>query len=72
MQQISGLPIILQALDTVSRDLEWQLIMAQKNANNGIATVISHARFFEYFHENSKNCIWLGRFPTATGDTKDD
>lgn len=62
----------MQALDTVSRDLEWQLIMAQKNANNGIATVISHARFFEYFHENSKNCIWLGRFPTATGDTKGD
>jgi surface carbohydrate biosynthesis protein len=65
--------ILLFPIDTVSRELEWQLIMALESSKDfGTTSIIGHKSFIEQVHRKSANCIWVGRLGTNHGTSKKD
>lgn len=72
MFKINNMPIIIQPIDNIERDLDWKLVFAAENAKNGMSTIICHAAVLNFFIEKSNKAIWLGRFPTASGTTLSD
>lgn len=61
--------IVLQAIDSPRRDLEWRLHIAQKLSTKGISSVIGNMREINHILEKSQNCIYFGRLPGNTGRT---
>ena len=65
--------ILLFPIDTVSRELEWQLIVALESAKKfGTMAVIGHKYFLRGIHKNSSNCICIGRLGSPHGSTEGD
>lgn len=64
--------IVLQAVDSPRRDMEWRLFVAAKLAARGISSVIGSKSAIRSIHARSKNCIFLGRLDSNTGRTSYD
>ena len=65
--------ILLFPIDTVTRELEWQLFIALEAARKFETTsIIGHKYVITQVHKNSKNCVWLGRLSTNHGRGKID
>lgn len=64
--------IVLHAVDSPRRDMEWRIYMAAKLAERGISSVIGPKSAIRALHARSKNCIFLGRLDSNTGRTKPD
>ena len=59
-------------LDSPKRDLEHKVVLASVLAKHGVFSVIGMGGFVRRVHQYSRNCIWLGRFPSHDGMTKSD
>lgn len=70
--KISSSPIVFFPIDTVSREFEWQLILAFKLKKLGYTSFIGKSDVIRNIHKNSENSIWFGRFGSATGKNKTD
>lgn len=64
--------IVLQAVDSPRRDMEWRLFMAAKLAERGISSIIGSKSAIRSIHARSNNCIFLGRLDSNTGRTSSD
>jgi surface carbohydrate biosynthesis protein len=64
--------IVLQAVDSPRRDMEWRLFMAAKLAERGISSVIGSKSAIRSIHARSKDCIFLGRLDSNTGRASSD
>lgn len=58
---------VLFPIDTVSRELEWQLLLSCKLSMYGYNSVIGHKQFIREIHKSSNNCIWFGRLGQNEG-----
>lgn len=64
--------IALFPIDTTSRELEWQLILASRLVDLGWKCIIGHKQIIVKIHEKSQNCLWFGRLPSDTGRRTND
>lgn len=64
--------IVLHAVDSPRRDMEWRLFLAAKLAERGITSIIGSKSAIRAIHARSKNCVFLGRLDSNTGRTKPD
>ncbi len=64
--------IVLQAIDSPRRDLEWRVYVAYKLSTEGISSIIGNMREINHILEKSENCIYFGRLPGNTGRTEFD
>lgn len=64
--------IVFHSIDSPRRELEWRLFVAIKLAEKGFTNIIGSKTEIEYLHENSRNCVFLGRLNSVTGRTKSD
>ena len=70
--KITNPKIVFFPIDTVMRELEWQLVMACHLSKLGIVSVIGHKKFIQHAHTKSQNCVWFGRLGTNNGRGKGD
>jgi surface carbohydrate biosynthesis protein len=61
--------IVLQAIDSPRRDLEWRLYVAYQLSTKGLSSIIGSMREINHILEKSENCIYFGRLPGNTGRT---
>jgi surface carbohydrate biosynthesis protein len=70
--KITNPKIIFFPIDTVMRELDWQLMIACQLSKLGIVSIIGHKQFIQHAHEKSKNCIWFGRLGASNGRSEGD
>jgi surface carbohydrate biosynthesis protein len=64
--------IALQSVDSPRRELEWKLYLSKKLLDKGIDSVIGSKTQIKLIHENSENCIFVGRLDSVTARAKVD
>lgn len=64
--------IVLHSIDSPRRELEWKLFVAKQLLHIGFHSVIGSKTQIKIIHENSRNCIFLGRLDSVTGRTESD
>jgi surface carbohydrate biosynthesis protein len=64
--------IVLHSIDSPRRELEWKLYVAKKLLDNGFDSIIGSKTQIKLIHENSRNCIFLGRLDSVTARAKPD
>lgn len=64
--------IVLFPIDSVSRELEWKLVMVLELTKQNTTSIIGHKQFIMDVNANSHNTIWFGRLGTNSGKNKKD